>query len=110
PAAEVAYARVLELVPGDDAERQSLVDNLAASIYKQGEQANAAGDYRAAADNFLRLKEAAPTSGVRPAAEYDAAVALVKLEDWTKAADVLDEFRRAFPNHALAPEATKQLA
>ncbi|HEX5046294.1 MAG TPA: tetratricopeptide repeat protein [Gammaproteobacteria bacterium] len=110
PAAESAYARVLELVPADDAERQSLVDNLAASIYKQGEQANAAGDYRAAANHFLRLKEAAPTSGVRPAAEYDAAAALLKLEDWTAAAKVLDEFRTAFPNHELQGEATKQLA
>jgi len=110
PAAEAAYAHVLELTPADDAGRAALVDNLAASIYKQGEQANAAGDYRAAADDFLRIKDAAPTSTVRPAAEYDAAVALVKLEDWTKAAVVLDEFRGAFPNHALAPEATKQLA
>ncbi|HZF28914.1 MAG TPA: tetratricopeptide repeat protein [Gammaproteobacteria bacterium] len=110
PAAEVAYAHVLELVSREDTERQSLVDNLAASIYKQGEQANAAGDYRAAADHFLRLKEAAPTSAVRPAAEYDAAAALLKLEDWTAAAKVLDEFRSAFPNHALQGDATKQLA
>jgi outer membrane protein assembly factor BamD (BamD/ComL family) len=110
PSAEVAYAHVLELTPADDAGRKSLVDNLAASIYKQGERANAAGDYRAAADHFLRLKEAAPTSTVRPAAEYDAAAALLKLEDWTKAADVLDEFRRDFPTHELTSEATKQLA
>ncbi|HET8696260.1 MAG TPA: outer membrane protein assembly factor BamD, partial [Gammaproteobacteria bacterium] len=110
PAAEFAYTRTLELVPAEDAERQSLVDNLAASIYKQGELANAAGDYRAAADNFLRLKEAAPTSAVRPAAEYDAAAALLKLQDWTAAAKVLDAFRTAFPNHELNGEATKQLA
>ena len=110
PAAEGAYAHVLELVPAEDAARQSLVDNLAASIYKQGEQANTAGDYRAAADHFLRLKEAAPTSAVRPAAEYDAAAALLKLQDWTAAAKVLDEFRSAFPSNALQGEATKQLA
>ena len=110
PAAEGAYARVLELTPTDDAARNSLVDNLAASIYKQGERANAAGDYRAAADHFLRLKDAAPTSTVRPAAEYDAATALLKLEDWTKAAEVLDGFRRDFPAHELNAEATKQLA
>jgi outer membrane protein assembly factor BamD (BamD/ComL family) len=109
-AAEAAYAHVLELTPAEDAGRQALVDNLAASIYKQGELANTAGDYRAAADHFLRLKDAAPTSKVRPAAQYDAAVALLKLEDWNKAADVLDEFRRDFPNHELNSEATKQLA
>jgi hypothetical protein len=47
---------------------------------------------------------------VRPAAQYDAAAALLKLEDWTKASEVLDEFRRDFPKHELQGEATKQLA
>ena len=110
PSAEQAYAHVLELTSANDAGRQPLVDNLAASIYKQGEQANTAGDYRAAANHFLRLKDAAPTSAVRPAAQYDAAAALLRLEDWTKAAEVLDEFRRDFPQHELGGEATKQLA
>ena len=101
---------MLELTPADDAERQALVDNLAASIYKQGEQANEAQDYRAAAGHFLRITERAPTSSIRPSAEYDAAAALMKLQDWTAAAEVLDGFRAAFPDHELNAEATKQLA
>jgi tetratricopeptide (TPR) repeat protein len=108
--AEPAYAEVLELAPPEDAERQALVDNLAASIYKQAEQANEAQDYLAAAGHFLRIKERAPTSSIRPAAEYDAAAALMKLKDWTAAAEVLDGFRAAFPEHELNAEATKQLA
>ena len=110
PEAEQAYTQVLELVPQDDAERQALIDNLAASIYKQGEQANAAQDYRAAANHFLRVRDVAPTSKVCAAAEYDAAAALIRLEDWSMAADVLNEFQRTFPNHELYAEATKQLA
>jgi outer membrane protein assembly factor BamD (BamD/ComL family) len=109
-AAEGGYSHVLELTPASDAGRQALVDNLAASIYKQGERANEAGDYRAAAEHFLRLKDAAPTATARPAAQYDAAVALLKLEDWNSAAAVLDEFRHDFPKHELEPEVTKQLA
>ena len=109
-AAEPAYSEVLTLTPADDAERQALVDNLAASIYKQAEQANEAQDYRAAAGHFLRITERAPTSSIRPNAEYDAAAALMKLQDWTAAAAVLDKFRAAFPNHELNAEATKQLA
>jgi tetratricopeptide (TPR) repeat protein len=109
-AAEPAYSEVLTLTPADDAERQALVDNLAASIYKQAEQANEAQDYRAAAGHFLRITERAPTSSIRPAAEYDAAAALMKLQDWTAAAAVLDRFRAAFPDHELNAEATKQLA
>jgi tetratricopeptide (TPR) repeat protein len=109
-AAEPAYSEVLALTPADDENRQALVDNLAASIYKQAEQANAAQDYRAAADHFLRITERAPTSSIRPNAEYDAAAALMKLQDWTAAAEVLDGFRGAFPDHELNAEATKQLA
>lgn len=109
-AAEPAYSEVLALTPVDDEGRQALVDNLAASIYKQAEQANEAQDYRAAAAHFLRISERAPTSSIRPAAEYDAAAALMRLEDWTAAARVLDGFRQAFPDHELNQEATKQLA
>jgi tetratricopeptide (TPR) repeat protein len=110
PDAELAYTRVLELTADSDDSRQALVDNLAASVYKQGELANTMGDYRSAADHFLRLKDVAPTSAVRPNAEYDAAAALLRLQDWGKAATVLDDFRQAFPEHELNGEATKQLA
>ena len=53
--------------PAGDASRQAVVDNLAAAIYKQGEQANLAQDHRAAADHFLRIAQAAPTSEDPPA-------------------------------------------
>jgi cellulose synthase operon protein C len=110
PQAEQAYTRVLELVPADDAARQALVDNLAASIYKQGELANAAQEHRAAADHFLRIAQVAPASKIRPLAEYDASAALMRLKDWSGAAAVLDRFRQAYPDHELNKEATKQLA
>src|SRR5262249_11285373 len=71
---------------------------------------NQAEDYRAAADHFLRIRSAAPTSSIRPTAEYDAGVALVRLEDWTEAIKVLEAFRSAFPEHKLQLEATKQIA
>ena len=96
-AAEPAYSEVLALTPPEDEARQALVDNLAASIYKQAEQANEAQDYRAAAGHFLRITERAPTSSIRPAAEYDAAAALMKLQDWTAAATVLDGVPRGVP-------------
>jgi TolA-binding protein len=108
--AEHAYVQVLDLTAGDDESRTAIVDGLAASIYKQGEQANLLQDYRGAADHFLRIREVAPTSSIRTAAEYDAASALVKLEDWSGAAAVLEDFRSAFPEHELHSDATKQLA
>jgi tetratricopeptide (TPR) repeat protein len=110
PQAEQAYARVLEVTPQEDEARAALVENLAASIYKQGEQANELGEYRVAADHFLRIKVAAATAKIRAGAEYDAGAALMKLQDWTAAAEVLDDFRRSYPGHELNKEATKQIA
>jgi tetratricopeptide (TPR) repeat protein len=110
PQAEKAYTQVLAVTPEGDKSRAALVDNLAASIYKQGEIANAAGDYRAAADHFLRIRSEAPTSSIRPTAEYDAGAALIRLKDWTAAAEVLEAFRAAYPQHKLQLEATRELA
>jgi tetratricopeptide (TPR) repeat protein len=110
PQAEHAYAQVLTVTPESDESRTSFLDNLAASIYKQGELANEAKDYRAAADHFLRIRSAAPKSSIRASAEYDAGAALIRLEDWTAAVQVLEAFRSTFPEHALQLDATKQIA
>ena len=110
PQAEQAYTQVLAVTPESDASRAAFVDNLAASIYKQGEIANEAQDYRAAADHFLRIRTAAPTSTIRATAEYDAGAALIRLKDWKAAVDVLEAFRSTFPKHKLQLEATKQIA
>src|SRR5215831_15216974 len=48
--AEHAYTQVLAVTPQSDESHASFVDNLAASIYKQGELARNSQDYRAAAD------------------------------------------------------------
>jgi TolA-binding protein len=108
--AEHAYMNVLAVTPAEDESRPAIVDGLAAAIYKQGEQANLLQDYRAAAEHFLRIKDVAPTSDIRTSAEYDASVALIKLQDWTSASGVLEDFRLTHPEHELHSEATKQLA
>jgi tetratricopeptide (TPR) repeat protein len=108
--AETAYLKALALLPADDKTRNDLIDNLAASIYKQGELANNAQDYHAAADHFMRVSRMAPTSKIRSNAEYDAAAALIQLMDWDKAATVLLGFRNSFPDNPLQPEVTKKIA
>src|SRR3989449_5669366 len=110
PQAEQAYTQVLAVTPQGDESRAALVDNLAASIYKLGELANEAKDYRAAADHFLRIRTAAPTSAIRATAEYDAGAALIRMQDWKAAVDVLEAFRTTFPKNKLQLEATKQIA
>jgi tetratricopeptide (TPR) repeat protein len=108
--AEEGYLNVLKLTPNEDPSREGLVENLAASIYKQGEQANALGDFKTAAMHFLRVGQLAPTSKIRPAADYDGATALIQLKDWDRAAEVLLSFRKNYPSHQLQPEVTKKIA
>jgi cellulose synthase operon protein C len=109
-AAEQAYTAVLSLTATNDPTHADFTDNLAASIYQQGEAANEAGDYRVAADHFLRIRAVAPASTIRAAAEYDAGAALMRLEDWQAAASVLEDFRASHPEHELNREATRQIA
>jgi TolA-binding protein len=109
-AAETAYARLGALIPADDPEHGAIVERIASSIYKQGEQAQKQGNDREAAEHFLRVAQAAPSSSVRPTAEYDAAAALIRLQDWTKAAAVLEGFRREFPDSKLMDDVTAKLA
>jgi cellulose synthase operon protein C len=108
--AEAAYSKALTLFPDGDKGREALTDNLAAAVYKQGEDANAKANYKAASEHFLRVGRLAPASTIRVNAEYDAAAALIQLKDWQAATAVLAGFRTLFPEHALLPEVTKKIA
>lgn len=108
--AEKAYAEVLKLTPEKHKDRVSLINNLAASIYKQGEAAALLKNYKVAADHFLRIAAVAPNSTIRKNAEFDAASVLIKLNDWDRAAKVLVSFRKTFKDKKMQHEATKKLA
>ena len=97
--AEGAYARVLTLMGPDNEEHQDMVERLASSVYKQGEQQKLAGNIEGAIGHFSRVAQVAPTSSIRATAEYDAASALVNMEDWGRAITALEGFRRANPEH-----------
>ncbi len=108
--AEQAYAQVIALTPEKDPARNELTERLAASIYKQGEQARAANKLRDAVGHFNRVAEVAPTSSVRPNAQFDAAAALIALKDWDAATRALEDFRSRFPKHPLQAEVSSKLA
>jgi TolA-binding protein len=109
-AAETAYVQLAAFVPVGDPERGEITERIASSIYKQGEQARTAGQLGLAVDHFLRVGQAAPGSQVRATAQYDAGAALIQMGDWQRATTVLEDFRSAFPNHALAADVTTNLA
>jgi len=110
PEAEEGYLNVLQLTAETDKTRADVIENLAASIYKQGERANKLSDFKTAADHFLRVAKAAPTSKIRSAADYDGATALMQLKDWDRAAEVLILFRSNYAGHKLQPDVTKKIA
>ncbi|HEY6095426.1 MAG TPA: tetratricopeptide repeat protein [Gallionellaceae bacterium] len=108
--AEEGYFNVLQLTAENDKSRPDLVENYAASIYKQGELANKQSDFKTAAEHFLRVAKAAPTCSIRATADYDGATALIQLKDWDRAADVLTSFRSNYVGHKLQPEVTEKIA
>lgn len=108
--AEEGYFNALQLTAESEKVRPDIVENLAASIYKQGERANKLADFKTAAEHFLRVATAAPTAKIRASADYDGATALMQLKDWNRAAAVLTSFRSNYAGHQLQPEVTKKIA
>jgi TolA-binding protein len=108
--AEAGYASAQGLMAANDPERPAIVERLAASIYKQGEQKNRAGDSAGAVDDFLRVSKMAPTSKVRANADFDAGALLITQKQWDRAIAVLEDFRRNFPQSPLQAEVTRKLA
>ncbi len=90
--AEQAYQTALGLLAVEDPRKAGLIENLAASIYKQGEQRRAAGDLKSAVALFLKIEQAAPA--IWTTAHYDAAAALIELADWSSAATLLEDLLR----------------
>ena len=109
-AAESAYVQLNTMLPAEDPERGEIVERIASSIYKQGEQAQSAGLLDAAVEHFLRVGVAAPTSPIRSTAQYDAGATLIELQQWDRAAQVLEDFRTRYPDHEFAGDVTAKLA
>jgi TolA-binding protein len=109
-AAESAYLTLQGYLPADDPDRGEISERIASSIYRQGEQAQLAGQVDRAVDHFLRVGRIVPNSAIRATAEYDAAAALIQAGNWQRAAPVLENFRTAFPDHELVQNATASLA
>lgn len=107
---EQAYSSVLAMPSKNKKLRNKLIENLAAAVYKQGEQALKLSKLRDAVNHFLRIRKLAPFSNIRSTAEYDAATALITLKDWPQAAIVLNDFRARYPKHKYQTDITKKIA
>jgi tetratricopeptide (TPR) repeat protein len=108
--AEGAYLQVQSLLLPGDPEATAINERLAATIYKQGEARQAAGDATGAVDDYLRVGRLAPGAAIRETAEFDAAMLLVSIKDWQRAIPVLESFRAGFPASARQADVTRNLA
>jgi TolA-binding protein len=105
--AEGAYRDLLKVTPEDAAQIQ---ERLLASVYRQGEQAEGAGDVDTAAGHYLRLREIDAASEVAIRGQFDA-VALRELQgDAVAAATLLEDLRNQHPEHELVQDAGLRLA
>jgi len=108
--AEGAYRNDEALMAADDPQRPAIVERLAASIYRQAQQQDAAGHRRAAVADFLRVSQLAPTSKIRANADFDATALLIRGKHWRRAIAVLEDFRHNFPQSSLQEDVTRKLA
>lgn len=107
---EAAYAEVLARLAPESADRKAVTERLGASIYRQGEARQQAGDTAGAVQDFLRVAAAAPGSRLVSSAQFDAATLLLGERDWTGAIPILEAFRRDYPEHELARTVPRNLA
>lgn len=89
--------------------KQDLREKLAASIYKQGEAAKAAGDHETAVAQWLRVGKVVPESDIKVSAEFDAATILMAEEKYDQAVPVLLDFRSKYPKHHLVRDIPSKL-
>ena len=108
--AEQAYRRLRMMPPGGDMTGSEIDSRIAASIFRQAEVLQAAGNVNGAVAQYLRVAEAMPDSDIVPTAMYDAATLLINDGQWLPAIGVLQNFRARYPNHASSADVTQKLA
>ncbi len=107
--AEMSYKVALGLVEEHSPRRQELVDGLAASVYKQGEQMRKSGNTEGAIAQFARITDIAPNSSIVVTAAYDVAASQMESKNYSAAVESLKQFRNTYPDHELVSNTTQNL-
>ncbi len=108
--AEMAYQRALNYQSELGGQTLESEEWLASSIYKQAEAFLERGEMRLAVEHLLRIEAVAANSKLVAQAKYDAAAALIGMEEWRQAAGLLEKFQTAYPGHELQSEVPVKLA
>jgi TolA-binding protein len=108
--AEPAFIHARELAASDPKMTADLTERIAAAVYRQGAAKRQAGDAEGAVRDFLRVEQVAPESTVCATALYDASAELIRLQEWSRAVVVLQDFRTRFPHDKLSADVDDKLA
>lgn len=108
--AESVYVKALASLNKHDTRRLALIENLAATVYKQAEALLKQDKVELAVAQLLRVGKVAPSSTLRQNAEYDAANYLIELKKWPESIQVLNDFRASYPKHDLIDTLPAKLA
>ncbi len=108
-AAETAYHELLAMQLEKD-ERDKVHERLLASVYKQGEAQEAAGSVDDAVYHFMRIAQLDPSAALAAQGHFDAIAAIEGAGRINEAADMLSDFRAAYPGHELGKGIDMRLA
>ena len=84
-------------------------EKLAATVYQEGQQAEAAGQVDTAVANYRRVATVAPDSPIVAKAQFDGANLLLKTGRWHAAINELQRFQQAFPKNPLVQRIPEKL-
>ncbi len=108
--AEIAYTELRTFGGSKVLAGAELDERIAASVYRQAEASQKDGDIDAAVRDYLRVTAVAPAATIGPNAVYDAAALLMSEQRWDDAIDVLNRFRKRYPQHKFSDDVTTKLA
>ncbi len=92
------------------AQKKTIVDNLALSIYKQAEAAKAQGDINQTIYHFTRIYKASPQSNIAATGLYDGIALAMENAAWQDAITFINVFKKLYPNHQYKNDVTKKLS
>src|SRR5699024_205814 len=107
--AEASYERLLTQ-PLNSKERHEVQEQLALSIYRQAEAHSKEGEWRLAANEFMRVATRTPNSEIRPVAQFDAADIYLTLAEYPEAITQFKQLRELYPTHSVSETVPDKLA
>lgn len=108
--AEFAYDKVLDYPSVQGEDRKKALEQLATSVYKQGNIWKEEGELARAAQAYARVAKVYPDADVRKNADFDAATLYIEQEQYAKAIPILESFRDRYPDDELMDTVPDKLA